>query len=246
MKLVIGNHSVAICKNGVPITPKIPFSKLEEFVVTFNMVTDANSYIYIDLTGVSNYVVVSGDYLYYDIHNLTIDNQKCGIDLKCTDGNRLIDYSQTDQNGVSADPRTTSPYLNGGWYSRKIALPSGMIGKTIEKYWLVCEKEATATYKTEFRNIYIGDEDGLVRKSIVIDSFDDSISVDLKNPSECSGSVAETTKTVNVSIPPVVVPVEAGDGLSVYAYLEGTEFGFNADSTMQIHLLVEGESLLPS
>ena len=131
-----------------------------------SMTASGNSYLYVDLTSVSNYTIQSGDYLAYDIMWLSPDDY-IAVDLTCTDASTLRDaLPNVDQMSLSANPNTDiSAFAYNKTYHRKISL-SALIGKTIANYDIACENNKTAIKTALVGNIYITDIAGTVRKII--------------------------------------------------------------------------------
>jgi hypothetical protein len=138
------------------------------YSAAFNMASSPNSYAYYDMNGVSNYTIQSGDYLQYDIL-WTSTTDLVGFDYTCADGTTLRDSSSLDQNGLNAHPgMTISSRAYNTWYSRKIALPAGQVGKTISNYDIACEWDGTGTKTAYITNIRITDVNNSIRKTILV------------------------------------------------------------------------------
>ncbi len=132
----------------------------------FNMVASADSFLYVDLQGVTDYVVQAGDVLEYDIH-LQDSLPKIGIDLICSDVSALRSSGAVDQNGLSCNPQTDiDAHAYRQWYHRSIALPAGWTGKTIQYFDIACENDALGAYEAIVANIRITDGAGTTRKNI--------------------------------------------------------------------------------
>lgn len=121
----------------------------------FSMNTNANSYLYNELTSPANYTVVAGDVLVYDIY-WTSSSDLIAVDLTCSDGTTLRDNGAVDQNGLGAHPAIDlSAYALNKWYHRVIPLPAGLTGKAINYYDIACEWDGTGTKTAYFSNISI-------------------------------------------------------------------------------------------
>ncbi|MFZ5366521.1 MAG: DUF2341 domain-containing protein [Patescibacteria group bacterium] len=132
----------------------------------YSMTASGNSYAYIDLTGVADYVIQSGDYLEYDIY-WTASLDKIAFDYTTSDGATLRDAGVVDQNNLNAHPNTDlDAKALGKWYHRKIALPSGHVGKTITYFDVACEDDTTSTRTGYFDAIAITNGSGTIRKVI--------------------------------------------------------------------------------
>lgn len=131
------------------------------------MMSSANSYLYVDLTNVTDYVLQTGDVVMYDLWWDQSD-ARIAFDYTCTDGANLRDGGNNDQNGYSPHPHTTLPdsAVLGKWYSRSIAIPGTHAGKTISYFDVACEQDAASTFSGRIRNLRIEDGSGTVRKAI--------------------------------------------------------------------------------
>jgi len=121
----------------------------------FNMTTSANSYIYEDLNSVSDYTIVSGDALEYDVY-WTSSTDFIAVDFNTNTGGFLSASGAVDQNGLSASPTQdlSSKALNQ-WYHRIIQIPVGLVGTTINAYDIACENDTTSTKTAYLDNIVI-------------------------------------------------------------------------------------------
>jgi hypothetical protein len=108
-------------------------------------------YLYIDLTGVADYIVGAGDCLEYEVYWAS-PGAKIAVDLECADGTALRNTATTDQEGRSAAPATALPEQQ--WYTRKIPLDA-LVGKTVQKYMLACESDTPGAFTAYFRSIRI-------------------------------------------------------------------------------------------
>jgi hypothetical protein len=132
----------------------------------YSMTSSANSYQYEDLSSVTDYIIQSGDYLEYDVY-WTSSTDFIAVDYTTTDSSALRDAGAVDQNGANAHPYADiSAYALKKWYHRKIALPSGHVGKTIQYYDIACENNDTATKTGYINNIVITNGAGIIRKVI--------------------------------------------------------------------------------
>lgn len=132
-------------------------------------------YEYRDMADVTDYTLQSGDYLEYDIY-WTSSSDFCAFDFVCTDNSTLRDWAGVvDQNGLGVHPAIDiSAYANGAWYSRVIAIPAGMIGKTVNRYLIATDGAPNSSTKSSYlKNIRITNGSGTVRKFIA-DKNEDS------------------------------------------------------------------------
>jgi hypothetical protein len=128
-------------------------------------IASANSYRYVDMTSVTDYVIQTGDFLEYDIYwesNLA----RIAVDLVASDGSTLRDSTLAkDQNAVNSHPNTDlTAYAYQKWYHRKIpitTLSSGNgIGKTISNYFIAGESDVAGALTARIKNICITDGKG--------------------------------------------------------------------------------------
>jgi len=135
--------------------------------VSYNMTANANSYVYEDLTSVTDYTIVAGSCVEYDIF-WTSALDRIAFDFSTTVGGyELRSVGALDQRGLLAHPDIDlSTYALNKWYHRKITLPSSVTGQTIVNYDIACESDETATKTAYLRNIVITDCAGTVRKTI--------------------------------------------------------------------------------
>ena len=137
---------------------------LDYLTITAAMTGSANSYLYRDMSSITDYVIQSGDFLEYDIQ-WSGANVSIGMDFTLSDGNSYRDGGTVDQNGVGMHPATSlNSYANGQWYRRKAPFTNfsggSAIGKTVQFYDLVCESDSTGTYTALIKNIAITDGNG--------------------------------------------------------------------------------------
>ncbi|MEI7961192.1 MAG: LamG domain-containing protein [archaeon] len=131
----------------------------------YNMTASANSYLYEDLNNVTDYNIVSGDTLEYDIYwTSAIDN--IAVDFNTTTGGTLRASGAVDQNGLLANPTSDlSALALNKWYHRTISIPAGFVGKIINTYDIACENDTTST-KTAYLNNIIITNNATVNKKI--------------------------------------------------------------------------------
>lgn len=130
---------------------------------SFYMRSGGNSYYYMDLSGVTDYVIQSGDYLEYDVLWSQADSY-IAFDYTCATGEALRSSGALDQNSKSMFD-IGAQALNT-WYSRKIAIPVGHVGLTISYYDIASELDSDNVKTAYFRNIRITDGVSTVRKTI--------------------------------------------------------------------------------
>lgn len=132
----------------------------------YSVTASGNSYLYEDLTSVTDYVIASGDVLEYDVYWNSAEDY-VAFDYTTSDASALRAAGATDQNGLDAHPTTDiSGYARGKWYHRIISLPSGHVGKTIVNYDIATESDTTGTKLGYLDNIYITNGTGTIRKVI--------------------------------------------------------------------------------
>lgn len=136
--------------------------------------TGGNNYLFEDLTNVPDYVVGAGDVLYYDV--LWLDAQAfVGLELQASDGTGLRDLGVADQNGYASSTTSLPDALVlNRWYRRAIKLDT-LAGKTISRYALFCEKDATGTFRGRIANAAIIGPTGLSRVVIFNETSADPI-----------------------------------------------------------------------
>lgn len=153
-----------------------------EYVTTIFDINDdkdvTNAYRYYDISSVTDYVVVAGDYLEYDVYhhdNADWDNNNFShfiqFDYETTDASNLRGSGIVDQNSHALFGTNVGhkELAHDKWYHRKFDLTSH-VGKTIDKYLLANECNY-GTHGAWFRNINITDGAGTVRKVIFQDAF---------------------------------------------------------------------------
>lgn len=124
-----------------------------------------SGYRYVDLSGISDYVIQAGDYLEYDVYWETA-NCLIAMDLTCSDGSEMRDSGATDQNGLSVHPSTNlNTQAFGQWYHRKIPITTltggSSVGKTLQYYDIVTEYDGSTTLVARFKNIAITGGNGV-------------------------------------------------------------------------------------
>lgn len=153
-------------------------TSLEYLTISATMNALANSYVYRDMSTITDYVIQSGDYLEYDIWWNGSGNIRIAMDLTASDGSYLRGTAgaAVDQNGLLAHSDTDlSSYATGKWYRRKIPitilLGTSSIGKTLQFYDLVCEMDTAGAYTARIKNIAITDGNGVGEDSISSNTF---------------------------------------------------------------------------
>jgi len=150
---------------------------LDYLSISSTMTTLTNSYIYRDMSSITDYVIQSGDYLEYDIWWNGSGNIAIAMDLTVSDGGYLRDATAAvDDNGLKSHPDTDlSTYATGKWYRRRIPITSfsngSSIGKTLQFYDLSCERNTAGTYTAQIKNVAITDGNGVGQDSIDTNTF---------------------------------------------------------------------------
>lgn len=127
-----------------------------------------------DLTNVADYLVGAGDVLYYDV--MWLDSQAfIGLELEASDGTALRNLGVVDQNGYGS-PATSLPdsLVLNRWYRRAIKLDA-LAGKTLWRYGLFCEADASGTFRGRIANAAIVGPTGVVRLVIFNETTADPI-----------------------------------------------------------------------
>jgi hypothetical protein len=107
---------------------------------------------------------------------------------------RTMPSAAMDQNGLLADPATDiSNYAHKAWYHRKIIIPESMVGKVIQKFDLADETDTVGDWVAGFRDIYITDGAGTIRKTIY------------------DGDTASITVSTDISANTTLTSLAAGD-----------------------------------
>lgn len=136
---------------------------------------NASSWIAVDLTSVTDYVVQSGDYLEYEVFwspSGATANKKLDFQLRCSDTTDSINIGAAwddDEHSILADEGDISAYASNQWYHRTIPIPAGWVGKTIQKYYIQGQLDTPSGSETAiayFRAIEITDGAGTTRKTI--------------------------------------------------------------------------------
>ncbi|MDD2666872.1 MAG: DUF2341 domain-containing protein [Methanocellales archaeon] len=136
---------------------------LQALKASYSMTGSSNTYLYEDLTNVADYTIMSGDFLEYDVY-WTSATDFIAFDFTCCDGvssccdgtSSLRDSGAVDQNGLSAHVGADlSTYALNKWYHRRIDIPAGLVGKTINHYDVACEYDGSATKTAYVDNIRI-------------------------------------------------------------------------------------------
>lgn len=133
-------------------------------------VTTANAFNYRDMTSVTDYVIVAGDFLEYDIYWVS-NLAKISIDLYTQSGYTLRDCTvAVDQNNLRAHPDIDlTNYAFGKWYHRKIPITTlragtvnaSSIGQNITQFVVGAESDSLGTAITaRIKNICITDGKG--------------------------------------------------------------------------------------
>ena len=161
------NHSIII-PHG--IMRKAPLALVHQNYIDHSFFKKAiigDNNIFIDDTNISNYTIIDGDILYYDVcwHE---SNAQIALDLQATDGTTLrAQTNAEDQNGYATHPSTTIPdeLILNRWYRREIAL-SSLVGKTINKFMVGNSATAEGTYTGKIANAIIVSGVGVVQRVI--------------------------------------------------------------------------------
>jgi hypothetical protein len=113
------------------------------------------------------YVFQVGDYLEYDIF-WEGNQQFISVDLHySTGGGGYLGSLASDQNGLNNQPSTDlSSYASGIWYHRKVAIPSGFVGDSVNGWVITSSEAASGTYAAQVRNIQITNGSGTQRAQL--------------------------------------------------------------------------------
>jgi hypothetical protein len=113
------------------------------------------------------YVFQVGDYLEYDIF-WEGNQQFISVDLHYSTGSGgYLGSLASDQNGLNNQPSTDlSSYASGIWYHRKVAIPSGFVGNSVDKWVITSTEGASGTFAAQVRNIQITNGSGTQRAQL--------------------------------------------------------------------------------
>lgn len=139
---------------GVNNSLQLTSTKALRLTGSANSPLGTNLYTYNKFWGGTR-AVASGDYLQYSLWiSSTSPSITGGVDMVCTDGYTLRDSPALDQHQISPHPKTNlQGYADDQWYTRKINVPSQMVGKTIGSVTVVQEGDATGTYVIYVKNV---------------------------------------------------------------------------------------------
>lgn len=184
--------------------------------VTWTSSGASNAYSYNTLTSVSSYTIQTGDHVEYDVQWVSAPSSSltyAAFDFGTTNGNTLRDNSnRVDQNGLGPHPASNlSAYATGAWYHRKISL-SNLVGQSINQFLLATEGDAAGTYRAYFRQIFITDGHGNVRKTIY-----SNVDTTVTSPSAPSTGTAYNNGTTLTSITAVAAQTTTGSAAPSYA-----------------------------
>lgn len=146
--------------------------------VIWTMTSGGNSYLYGDMTGVTDYTIQAGDFLIYEhfqprrssATNVATGGLIVGVEIE---GDSPAPWTArgvgvADQGGIGMFGNVDTQ-ANDKWYERKFNL-SAFVGKVIARYMLACEKDGySGDVRAFFRNIRISAFNGTaetVRKTI--------------------------------------------------------------------------------
>lgn len=161
----------------------------------FSRIDDDDLHVQVILgTPPDGYVVVSGDYLQFDIRAeyAPASTYAFGIDLKFLGGPYLSDRDTEDTNGNKAANEDRSPFL-GTWYHADVSIEA-FVGMTLDKLIAVNDTDDPGESRFALRGIFITNGD-TVQKRL----FDGAVT---GQPASAEGiSYASPTPTsVNVSM----------------------------------------------
>jgi hypothetical protein len=162
---------------------KVPLPMVQRPYVhcEFDMDASANSFMYVDITSVPDYVVQAGDVLQYDVLWSLLDTF-VAMDVAATDGTTLRASGTLDTNGLSCHPSTDLSQLAvGRWYRREIPL-TVLVGKTLGFYMVACEGEAAGLHLGHIANAQIMSAQGDLRLAIINELVDVTTSVIANTP----------------------------------------------------------------
>jgi len=176
-----------------------------------------NTYAYWEVCNDGATVIASGDTLQYDVWiSSTSPLIQGAVDFTTTDGIGLRDFPNNtqamhDQNFIKAHPGTDlSGYANDQWYHRTIDLTL-MAGKTISHVDLAFEGDTGGTYLAYFRNIFVYNNSGGVKKTV----FDSSQHAYSPQQQSISGNYLTTDNGyTNLSVMFVTVYDQVGTWIS--------------------------------
>jgi hypothetical protein len=138
------------------------------FDLAFGMVaTGGNNYRYDDISNVADYVAAGGDVLVYDVLWLQ-SGARIALELEASDGTALRSLGAKDQNDHDAAPATALPdaLVLNRWYRRRIELPAGLTGKTITRFLVACEQDASGAFGGFIANAYLITAGGAIARTI--------------------------------------------------------------------------------
>jgi hypothetical protein len=141
----------------------------------FSIAGGGDEYLFQRISNASR-VMASGDFVEYDVWIDAASPQPIGGDysqgllyLHFTDTTDSLGASWTGANDaaghhLSLALDTMDVLARGKWYSRKVAVPAGVIGKTLDSVALLCPSNADGDYRVLYRNIRITDGAGTDRQ----------------------------------------------------------------------------------
>ena len=177
------------------------------------------------------YVVMSGDYLQFDIRAeyAPAATYKFGVDLKFLGGPYLSDRDTLDTNGNKSADEDRSPFFDE-WYHADVSLES-FVGMTLDKLIAFNDTDDPGEYRFALRGIFLTNGD-TVQKVLF-----DGAQTGYLTPTEGISYASPTPISINVSVLDDGGPINYGIPREV---LTGTSESISADDLIVINRSTTG------
>ncbi|GBF74420.1 putative S-layer protein [Paenibacillus sp. 598K] len=143
---------------------KADFTEPSGFAINYTVANATDStanrhqYKRISTAGENEFVFQSGDRIEYSVKLLSDAANAGGIDIKTTDGHFFRDQANwKDQNNISGHPANDlRPHALNEWYHRSLPVPSSMVGKMIDGWYVAAENDQPGyTYASLYDNLRV-------------------------------------------------------------------------------------------
>jgi len=201
----------------------LPLCQRPYLHIEFQMVGSAESFCYVNMDNVPQYLVKFGDVLEYDVRWF-IPSSQIAVDLATAGGVTLRASGTVDQSGLSVHPATDlNAVAFNQWYRRTISL-SALVGQTLFYYTLGCESNVTGGYGAHFGNIRIVNSQGELQLTIFDDLTTTLFSTVTSNP---VGNTSGSFKSNTWDYGPFRTPLTPG-ALSIHSVYRSNAVTFDA------------------
>jgi hypothetical protein len=198
-----------------------------------NAASGSNKLAYYTFSSAS-YTFASGDTVEYDVMLHDRVSGAGGLDV-CAGSTCARDLGWSDQNAISGHPASdVSAYAYGGWYHRKLAVPSSLVGQSATQWIIAGENDTNSQrYNSLYNNIVV--TNGSTLKAVLYrgdQSAAPTMTVAASGSISSSSAAAVSNPSAVAFSPRKVTPVNADSSeAAIIAGFSVADFGAAADGT---------------